>query len=57
LKSKLKKLIDAHWKYIEQLLKAHKEDDAIINKIKFHYTTAFEHGYKHAKEEKESSSR
>uniref|UniRef100_A0A6H2A4X9 Uncharacterized protein n=1 Tax=viral metagenome TaxID=1070528 RepID=A0A6H2A4X9_9ZZZZ len=52
METKLKKLITAHWKYIEQLLKTHKENDETIKKIKFHYKTAFKHGYKHANDDK-----
>ena len=48
---KLQELINSHWEYIEGLLKAHNEGPLIISKIFFHYTTAFAHGYKHAKEE------
>jgi hypothetical protein len=38
---------EAHWKYIEQLLKVHGEVDETIVKIKFHYKSAMVHGYKH----------
>ena len=48
---KLKRLIDNHWAYIEKLLKAQGEDKKTIKKIKFHYKTAFEHGWKHHKEQ------
>ena len=46
----LKKLIDAHWLYIRKLLDVHGESSEVISKIKFHYKTAFEHGWKHGKE-------
>jgi len=46
----LKKLIDAHWLYIRKLLDVHGESPEVISKIKFHYKTAFEHGWKHGKE-------
>jgi len=49
---KLKKLINKHWGYIEALLKAHNEDKKTIKKIKYHYKTAFVHGYKHCEESK-----
>lgn len=38
---------EAHWTYIEQLLKVHGEDEKTIEKIKFHYIQAMKHGYKH----------
>ena len=45
----VEKLAKAHWSYIAKLLENHGERD--IDKIKFHYITAFIHGYKHCKEE------
>ncbi len=47
---KLEKLIDSHWAYIEALLRAHKESESTIRKIRFHYKTAFRHGWKHRKD-------
>jgi hypothetical protein len=49
-KELLKKLVDEHWNYIEDLLRAHDEPEDVITMIKFHYKTAFEHGWKHHKE-------
>jgi len=46
-----KKLADEHWSYIESLLQTHCEDSDVIKKIKFHYKSAFIHGYKHAMED------
>ena len=46
----LKLLVNEHWAYIEKLLKAHGEDEATIKKIKYHYKTAFRHGWKHHKQ-------
>lgn len=47
----LTKLIDAHWEYVEGILRAHRLEDPDINLAKFHYKTAFKHGYKHARED------
>ncbi|KKL89867.1 hypothetical protein LCGC14_1910410 [marine sediment metagenome] len=44
---KLEKLIDKHWAYIEALLRAQNENESTIKKIRFHYKTAFRHGWKH----------
>lgn len=44
-------LANDHWGYIEGLLRAHTESDTIITAIKYHYLTAFVHGYKHALED------
>lgn len=38
---------EKHWIYIEKLLKIHREDNIVIEKIKFHYIQAMKHGYKH----------
>ena len=46
----MKETIETHWRYIEELLRAHYEDESVIKKIRFHYKTAFEHGWKHGKE-------
>jgi hypothetical protein len=40
-----------HWGYIEGLLRIHGENEQVIEKIKFHYESAFVHGWKHCKEE------
>jgi len=45
-------LADAHWRYIESVLRQHGEDEDVINKCGHHYKAAFEHGWKHAKEQK-----
>jgi len=41
------KLADAHWEYVKSVLEAHSEDENVIEKIGFHYKTAFVHGHKH----------
>jgi len=46
-----KKLSHAHWQYIESVLKQHGESEDVIAKCGHHYMAAFEHGWKHAKEE------
>ena len=43
-------LAEAHWSYIEELLEAHNELENITALVKFHYISAFIHGYKHAME-------
>jgi len=44
-------LVDKHWSYVEQMLKAHGEDEDIIRVIGFHYKTAMVHGFKHGRED------
>ena len=43
-------LVQSHWNYIEQLLKAHDTLEGDIKVIEFHYKSAFIHGWKHAME-------
>lgn len=43
------KLGEAHWSYIEKVLRIHGEDEKVIEKIKFHYIQAMKHGYKHGR--------
>lgn len=45
----LTKLIDDHWAYVEQVLVTHGNAQD-VDIVKFHYTTAFRHGWKHAME-------
>jgi len=49
-----KQLANEHWEYIEKVLRTAGETEEVIRKIKFHYITAFIHGYKHAVEEIEN---
>ena len=51
-KNKGLELGNQHWGYIENLLKAHNEDEIVIKKIKFHYIQAMKHGYKHGLNDK-----
>lgn len=44
------RLAKAHWAYVEAVLRAHLEDDLIIDGCGFHYRTAFVHGFKHGVE-------
>ena len=44
-------VVEAHWDYIESLLVNHGEDTKIIAMVKFHYISAFIHGWKHGVEE------
>jgi hypothetical protein len=53
-KEELTSLINAHFSYIENLLLSHGESDIMIDLVKFHYCSAFEHGYKHAVQDFES---
>ena len=46
-----KELVDAHWNYIENLLRVHGEKEDVIKKIGFHYKTSGIHFYKHAIED------
>lgn len=48
-KDHVKELIDAHWAYIEGVLSPHMTIEH-LNDIKYHYKTAFAHGWRHAKE-------
>lgn len=43
-------IAEDHWSYIEKLLEAHNEPEISLEKIKFHYISAFIHGYKHGVE-------
>ena len=53
--TKEQKMIDDHWNYIEKVLKEQNSFDyknevlfaPVLELIKFHYKSAFEHGYKH----------
>jgi hypothetical protein len=47
----IKNLCEEHWNYIEKLLLVHGESPKELEKIKYHYITAMEHGYKHAMED------
>lgn len=47
-----KELATAHWSYVEQLLTSHEVSEYTRGIVKFHYISAFIHGYKHAIDEK-----
>lgn len=47
-------LASAYWRYIENVLKQHGEEDSVIAKCGHHYKAAFLHGWKHAKEDAQS---
>lgn len=49
--SELKVMIEDHWDYVGGMLAAHGEDEKTLQKLRYCYTTAFHHGYKHAIEE------
>lgn len=40
-------LTTEHWHYIQELLLIHEFDKQVIDKIEFHYQSAFKHGFKH----------
>ena len=44
-------LTDAHWGYVEAVLKSVGVDDEYIENIGFHYKTAMIHGYNHGFED------
>lgn len=50
----LDKLAKDHWEYIKSLLLTHDEDPNVIEKIGFHYISAFIHGYKHGADKYEN---
>ena len=43
-------LAEAHWEYVESVLRAHGVEDEATEVYAFHYKTAFIHGYKHGAE-------
>jgi len=47
---KARGLAEAHWSFIEELLKTHGESEDVIRKCEFHYKSAFRHGFKHGLE-------
>ena len=51
MENKAEELAQAHWGYIESLLKIHSVLDEKIKMVEFHYKTAFIHGYKHGVED------
>ncbi len=56
-KETVEKLAKEHWDYIKELINVHiLLDEETLAMLRFHYITAFIHGYKHAINEiKESS--
>ena len=44
-------LASDHWGYIYSLLAAHQINQGTIDIVRFHYLSAFVHGYKHAIED------
>lgn len=51
------RLAEAHWDYIDGIMIAHQQQDNVRNVCRYHYVTAFVHGYKHALEAVEESRR
>ena len=52
-KTSIKEKAKAHWEYIKGILETHQENNEVIEKIGYHYKTAFLHGYKHGIEDKQ----
>ena len=48
---KSKELANAHWSYIEQVLKTSGVQEQEIKRIGFHYVSAMVHGYGHGVED------
>ena len=48
---KVRDLAEAHWEYIAGILEVHGGTENDISIIRYHYITAFIHGWKHAKED------
>ena len=48
--SEAEALADAHWSYIESLLKVHRTGSEALAEIGFHYKSAMIHGFKHGVE-------
>ena len=46
-----KELAQAHWDYLEAVLRTCLVEEKDVIRIGFHYRTAFEHGYKHGVED------
>lgn len=46
----MNKLARDHWQYIQNVLEAHDEPEEVINLARFHYNSAFIHGFKHGVE-------
>ena len=51
MENRAEELAQAHWDYIESLLKAHEVIAEEIQTAEFHYISAFIHGYKHGVED------
>lgn len=52
---KLNDLIEAHWKYIAEILSTAGMNDTLLYQIGVHYRTAFAHGYKHGMEDSDKN--
>lgn len=55
MQDKIKRLAEEHWQYIENLLNVSMKTgiytkQEMIDNVKFHYLTAWEHGAKHYSE-------
>lgn len=51
LEKTAKELADAHWSYIHDLLSAHGIGSGLTDICRFHYVSAFVHGFKHGIEQ------
>jgi len=48
-----KELAENHWEWVRGLLESLQTPEFIVDVIAFFYITAFEHGYKHAMQDKQ----
>lgn len=48
--TEVERLALAHWSYVDGILIAHGQHSDILATCRYHYLTAFEHGWKHAME-------
>ncbi len=56
-KEAVEKLAKEHWDYVKELINVHTLlDEETLAMLRFHYITAFIHGYKHAIDERKESS-
>lgn len=49
-KEYIQKLAETHWLYVDQVIKLHCNDKKILESSRFHFISAFIHGYKHGYE-------
>ena len=52
-KQRAKELAEAHWRYVGELLESFGIPESQVDAAAFVYISAFEHGYKHAMEDRQ----